>query len=268
MSYNLKKYNYSAGIFDNSIDATYIIYLEGNTKRYKNIINGIQNIKPTKTIYILFNKGWKKAKKSSYITNTAKDLVDCNINIFRHANNKGYKNILILEDDFMFDDKLKERDIQQNINNFLINNIKNSFSFYLGTIPFIFMPYNFNINKGLLNIYTHSVIYSQKYRKSVLNYNYKNIFCWDMFQNYFNMNKYYYNIPLAYQIIEETENSHNWPVFEFVRYLYFKLIYLFKADENPVLFFNFVYIFSYFIILLILIIIIKILHLIRKKNLF
>ena len=33
-----------------------------------------------------------------------------------------------------------------------------------------------------------------------------------MFQQYFNFNKYYYNIPLCYQTIEETENSKNWPI--------------------------------------------------------
>lgn len=271
MYYNCYKFvlhKYDKGIFDNSIDATYIIYTEGNKSRLENIFKQLKKIKPTKYVFILYNKGWKKCNKSKYITNSAKDLVDCNINIFNHSNENNYKNILILEDDFIFDININNNYNINSINNFLNKNKNNSFSFYFGTLPFLFIPYNFEIYKGLFNIYTHSIVYSKKYRNEVLKYNYENIFCWDIFQNYFNFNKYYYYTPLIYQIIEDTENSKNWPVPEFVRKLYLDFNYLLNSHNNPKLFFKLFYIFSYILTIILILIILLILYYLIKKILY
>ena len=62
-SYKIKTINNNKGLFDNSIDATYIIYLEGNIKRLRNIEKQLNNTIPTKKIHILINKGWRKSKK-------------------------------------------------------------------------------------------------------------------------------------------------------------------------------------------------------------
>lgn len=262
--YILKLTEYDNGLFDKSIDATYIIFLEGNTKRYENIKNQLIKNKPTKKVYILYNKGWKKCQKNKYITNTAKDLVDCNMYILKHAKKKNYDNILILEDDYMFDNKIKNKNIIEEVDNFLLKKKYTSFSFYLGTLPILFIPYNNNINRGLLNIYTHSVIFSKKYREKILKYNYKRINCWDVFQNKFNMNKYYYNIPLSYQKIEETENSKNWTVPNIIRIIYLKIAKLLSAEENPILFFKLFYFISYVITILVILVILGMLYYIYK----
>ena len=261
--YKIKTIYNTDGLFDYSIDATYIIYLEGNIKRLKNIQEQLNNISPTKKIHILINKGWKKCNKSKYITNTAKDLVDCNITCFKHAKKYNYNNILILEDDFIFD-KINKNDIQ-NINYFLKNNINDKMSFYFGTLPFVFLPYSQYIYRGIINIYTHSVVFTKNLRNDILKYNYKNIFCWDTFQNYYNNNKYYYYKPLCFQVIEETENSKNWPVFSFIRKLWFKLVYLLNANIEPKIFFQFIYLISYIITISLLIILLFILKKIIYK---
>lgn len=263
--YNLKLTEYNIGLFDKSIDATYIIFLEGNKKRYNNIKKELEKNKPTKKVYILYNKGFKNCNKDKYITTTAKDLVDCNIHIFKHAKKKNYDNILILEDDYILDNKIKNKKIIDDIDNFLLKKKNSSFSFYLGTLPFIFIPYNININKGLVNIYTHSVIFSKKYRENVLKYNYKSINCWDIFQNKFNFNKYYYYKPLAYQKIEATENSLNWPVFSIIRKTWLNISFLLNAQDDPILMFNIMYILSYIILLIILFIISLIIYIILNR---
>tara|TARA_B110000858_G_scaffold197147_1_gene257853 strand:- start:5149 stop:5961 length:813 start_codon:yes stop_codon:yes gene_type:complete len=261
--YKIKTINKNKGVFDNSIDATYIIYLEGNIKRLNSIKEQLSNITPTKKIHILINKGWRKSKKNSYITNTAKDLVDCNITCFRHAKKYNYNNILILEDDFIFDN-INNFD-SSIINNFLKDNINNKISFYLGTLPFVFIPYSKYIYRGIINIYTHSVVFTKKIREDILNYNYKTIFCWDIFQNYYNYNKYYYHKPLCFQIIEETDNSKNWPVFSFIRILWFRLVYLLNANIKPKLFFKLIYILSYVISISFLAILLYILYFLKFK---
>ena len=176
-----------------------------------------------------------------------------------------YDNILILEDDFILSEKILGKNVIDKIDNFLIKNKNTSFSFYLGTIPFLFIPYNLNINRGIINIYTHSVIYSKKYREKVLNYNYKKIYCWDIFQNYFNNNRYFYNIPLVYQPIEDTENSKNWPVPEIIRLLWLKIGKITNSDNKPGLLFKLMYLFSYILSLLLLGILIYIIIYIWKK---
>ena len=118
--YKIKPKHNINGLFDSSIDATYIIYLEGNIKRLKNIEEQLNNISPTKKIHILINKGWKNCNKKKYITNTAKDLVDCNMYILKHAKRQKYDNILILEDDYLFDNNIKNKNIIKDIDNFLL----------------------------------------------------------------------------------------------------------------------------------------------------
>ena len=121
-----------------------------------------------------------------------------------------------------------------------------------------------NINRGLLNIYTHSVIFSKKYREEVLKYDYKTINCWDIFQNKFNLNKYYYNIPLSFQIIEETENSLNWQVFSILRSLHLNIAYYLNAHNDPTLIFYIWYILSYILLIINISIILLILYLINR----
>ena len=56
MCYYLKTQHYINPLFNN-VDATYIIHLEGNTERYKNITEQLEMYQPTKIVHILFNKG-------------------------------------------------------------------------------------------------------------------------------------------------------------------------------------------------------------------
>ena len=55
--YSFEKLNYDSGLLDKNVDVTYIINLE-NSERYNNIIKQLEKIKPTKTVYILQNKGY------------------------------------------------------------------------------------------------------------------------------------------------------------------------------------------------------------------
>jgi len=104
--YTFKKIIYTEGFLDDSVDATYIIHLKDNG-RLEHVYEQLKIYHPTKIVYIVFNEGFKICKKQNYITDTAEDLVDANIQNFRHANNNNYKNILVLEDDFIFSEKKK-----------------------------------------------------------------------------------------------------------------------------------------------------------------
>lgn len=223
--YILRKLTFDKGEFDNFLDATYIIHLQGNTTRYNNIIFQLNKFVPTKTVYILFNKGFKH--KNSLIDNSAKDLSDCYITIFKH--NKA-NTILVLEDDFVWLSNIK---YNKHIDKFCIDNKNENFAFYLGTFPLLFIPKTYYINYSIFNIFTHSIIYSKKLQQQVINY--KIIPDWDIFMNTFITHKYHYYIPLCGQTFTKTVNSKTWTTYNTPIYdLFFDIINpFFYGDIYP-----------------------------------
>ena len=205
--YKFKKNIFNDGILTKSIDATYIIHLEGNG-RYEHIQKQLKEYHPTNIIYILFNKGYKKSNKKDFINNPALDLVDAFFEIFKHANNKKYNNILILEDDFIFSNKIKENDHINNINNTINNLGNNNFIYLLGCIPYAQVPYDL-YNYRILSTGTHAVVYSNKNRIKTLNLDQRKIKDWDYYNNQ-NINRLTYYIPLCYQLFPDTDNSKLW----------------------------------------------------------
>jgi hypothetical protein len=207
--YKFKKIIFKENLF--TIDATYVIHLNKNG-RFNNIINQLKEFKPTNIVYILFNKGYKNCKKTNNIKYPAHDLIDCFFQIFKHSKNKNYNNILILEDDFIFDkNKISNKNHIFNINNFLEKKINSNFTYYLGCVPWLISPIDFKFlhfrNFGSTG--THSVVYSKIFREYLLN-NYskiKHIKDWDVLIYMFSKNKYVYHTPLCYQLFPDTENS-------------------------------------------------------------
>ena len=190
-------YEYEEYTFNNpllEIESTYIIHLIDNG-RYENIIEQLHKYPISKRVYILMNKGYKKCNK--YINKPTLDLVDAYLEIFKHAKNK--ENILILEDDFMFDEKILDPFHQQNIN------VQKNDIYMIGAIPLLLLPYDYYNYLGLITLGTHSVIYSKKFRDKV---NKNEINDWDLYLN--TQPRVVYYTPLCYQLFPLTENSKHW----------------------------------------------------------
>jgi len=207
--YRYEKLLYKDSLFNKSIDATYIINLEDNG-RLDYIMKQLIKYHPTNIVYIVFNKGYKKCIKADFIINPPYDLVDANFNIFKHAKNNNYNNILILEDDFIFDSEIKSDFHIDNINNFLSNKKETSFQYYIGTIPGLILPFNFYNYRLIKSHGTHCVIFSKKMREKILTFKQKNITDWDDFTGKFINNRYLYYKPMCYQLFTDTENSKYW----------------------------------------------------------
>jgi hypothetical protein len=196
--YDYEEYNFDNPLLD--VDATYIIHLEGNGK-YESIIDQLHKYPISKKVYIVLNKGYKKCKKHPSITKSTLDIIDAYLEIFEHAKNKG--NILILEDDFIFDDKILEPFHRNNINQFT----KVSDLYYIGALPTILLPYDYYNYKAIITTGTHSVIYSKKCRNRIQSANEK-INDWDLYLK--KQNGYIYYTPLCYQLFPDTDNSKHW----------------------------------------------------------
>lgn len=198
-------YSYEEYKFDNAIldvDATYIIHLKGNGK-YESIIDQLHKYPISKKVYIVLNKGYKKCKKKPAITKPPLDLIDAYLEIFEHAKNKG--NILILEDDFMFDDKILDPFHRNNVNQFIKKDL--DYVYYIGALPIILLPHDYYNYKIIFSMGTHSVIYTKKIRDKI-RLNKDKINDWDAYLKFHN--GYIYYTPLCYQLFPDTENSAHW----------------------------------------------------------
>ena len=207
----LERKKYKNSLFHNSVDATYIIHLEGNG-RIDSIEEQLKGCQPTNTVYIVFNKGYANCKKVLPYEVPARDLVDTFFYIFQDANEKNYENILILEDDFIFTSDIHKENHSRNINNFLIEKKSEKMMYYLGCLLWLQVPYNSHTNINLMSSGTHSVVYTYSARLELMKKKFIPVFDWDIYNNCFSgIRRYVYKQPLCYQLFPETENSKNWP---------------------------------------------------------
>jgi len=207
--YRFEKIEYADGLLSKCVDATYVIHLEGNG-RLEAVKKQLAEYHTTNLVYIVLNKGYKKCEKPEYVKNSARDLVDANLQIFKHAEQQGYGNILVLEDDVIFSEKIKEQRHRDNICKFL-KNTENSISPYcLGCAPNIIFPVDLNNYAGVMGG-MHCVIFNKNTRQKILPINPEKIKEWDgYFYTAYPYYQYMYYLPLCYQLWPETENSKNW----------------------------------------------------------
>jgi hypothetical protein len=226
--YRLEQRDFSDGMLN--LDATYIIHLEGNG-REEHINKQLEEYHPTNLVYILYNKGYKKCKKTLHLNEPQIDLIDAFLYIFNDAILKNYNNILILEDDFIFKDKIKEKKAQDNIEEFIKKMGNEKLMYMLGCLPFIQKPCDKYTNVLLCGIGTHACIYSRSLMEHVLQQNKTEFTDWDYY-THSEFIRYMYHEPLCCQLFPETENQNNWDAFMGLTYVLLKIIKLLKLDKG------------------------------------
>jgi len=233
--YTIEKKTYQDGIFDSSVDATYIIHLKDNG-RYSHICDQLQHFHPTKKVYIMLNDGFKNCQKKLIEQVSYQDLTDAFLQCFKHADNKGYNNVLILEDDFIFSDELKQTPSHAyNVNRFLLKQPKNDpYIYYLGCNPIFIRPTSLNMlhYRSYKACSMHAIIYSKAARSAPLNLDLKH---WDTIVEAGIPNRYLYCKPLCYQTYPDTENKLTWSEKDniFVGYLKNQVINVLHLDKQP-----------------------------------
>ena len=247
--YRFQKQVFDNGFLDNAVDATYIIHLEGNG-RLDHIHDQLKTYHPTKNIYILFNKGYKKCSKKLYDNIPPVDLVDAFQTVMEHAEEQQYKNILILEDDFIFDEQILDSKHTSRICTFMENNKSKSFIYLLGCLPMIQVPISYYTRYTPICGCTHAVIYTEKCRKIALSKKGNNIRDWDIYTN-MNFTQYMYYLPLCYQLFPETENQKHWPHLFGLKDISIYFLNLFGMDKSPQPGFSIIYYISIWLFIII-----------------
>lgn len=253
-------FKFKYGIFDNSIDSTYIIHMDNSNITLENIKQQLNKYKPTKKLFIYENKN---LNKHSQKLSEKENNIDCYIKIFKHADKNNFENILILKNDFIFKRIILQEDIN-NINNFCINNKQNKFILSLGLLPIIYIPYNKYFNRVLLCSCIENEIYSKQMRIDLIK-NKKN----NNLSLYFQMNKYFYYKPLIFKIFENVKKIKNCNLLFQIENLIINLV---KYSNKKIIpekvykfFYNFAFFFSIIFSLLIISIIYISINLFRKN---
>lgn len=243
--------NFESGILDNIIDAVYVITLK-KSPRIENVYKQINEFKLSKNNIIQINERYTDCNVDLCKQKPNYHLLNNLVNICKHSNNKKYNNILILEDDFIFDDQIKDKQIIKDLDDFINNNNFNLYN--LGGIFISYIPYySLKHFKYYLGLTSHSIIYSknardiiiEKYendkcmKNTILNYPYH-----DWWFNTNMNNKFFYYKPLCYQPVENTENQKTWNN-SISGNIICNIIKLYGLDITPNLGFKRIYITSY-----------------------
>ena len=209
-SYTHEVLNYDKGIFDRIVDITYIITMENSLKRHTHIYNELKKAQPTKEVIIVYSKVFKDINKHDIcgdVDISYKDLMHVVMYIFSISKNKD--NILILEDDFIFNKKIKSSDIDS-ISKFFNKTKPHIYS--LGSIHLLSNPLSFIHKRIYIKAGTHAMIYS-KIGRSILEKQFKT--CIDIKKDIdtltcFQRKTYGYYKNIYSQIFIKTENRNNW----------------------------------------------------------
>ena len=220
--YEFKIRSYPKGFLDPSVDATYVIHLLDNG-RYDAILKEVNAFQPTKTVWFVLNQGFRACPKQLPKQLAGYDLADTTLQIYRHAEEMGYENILILEDDCFFHEDLKNSAIQQDLNGVFLLLEDTPFSYRLGCIPFLMTPF---VTHSPFGIYAgaHAYVTSAAFRAAATG------LITDI-DEYLNIagNQYTYYRPLAYQLFPDTENKASWGTnFSIFTYIFPLLAVFFK----------------------------------------
>ena len=220
-----------------------------NNGRLQNIESQLEKYHLSKQVYIVFNKGYKKCDKILKEQSSTFDLKDANLNILQHSIDHNHKTILVLEDDFILNEKINTE--KQYLDEFLFENKDEAMIYYIGCLPLVNVPIGLKHLRLYIGLTAHSCIYTEGVKEKLIE-NVESVNDWDIYLNsnpY--LKRYRYYIPLCYQIFPATENRDNWKnalyFGEYITGIASILIKLLQSDKTPEPTFTITYILSYII---------------------
>jgi len=212
------------GTFDSVIDCTYVLLME-NSPREESILKTVKEAQLTKCVRIQYNKGFRKCTKNLPEQRTNFDLMHALQNVFKDALMNGYERIVVLEDDCLFDERIHDPEVVNDLTTFLRDT--NPKVYNLGTMIFLTFPWAPLFQKHhrmLCGSMTHAMIYNKKYMETVV----QSIHMSTDIEPTFHFSAFTYHKPLAYQLFTPTENSQEgwygaWPA---INYLIFERFHM------------------------------------------
>jgi hypothetical protein len=204
------------GQFDKYVDMVYLMTLEGSS-RTEDAITRMISSKVSSKMTVQYNKGYRCEHKNLTIKASYTDITHALGNIFKHAKRERYKNILVLEDDFIFDSNYYTRGDVDEIGRFVTTN---DFQIYnIGSMPILSYPVSWYHRGTLMAPPAHSVIYNESYfpiYHAIVKDKDYNIHCDSVPDLRMDINSYTYYKPICFQTFPVTENQGQWTASSYV----------------------------------------------------
>jgi hypothetical protein len=204
--YYYRDYKLPKGNLDPSVDCTYVLIMHDSPREHQ-IYQHIMKAEPTSRVVFQYNFGFKKCQKTLRENKPNIDLEDAYKTAFKHALDRGYTRILVLEDDCEFDERIRDPEIVEDLNTFFIE--KNPDIYNLGTTFGFPLPTDVIAGKThqllMYNSASHADVYNDKFMKYAMDHDF--MMGHSDFETNRHLSKYTYKFPLAYQKIVETENA-------------------------------------------------------------
>jgi hypothetical protein len=204
-AYTYHTVDFLNGLFDPYLDMIYVLTMVNSDRPYRTELN---KVTLGKKITIQENAGFKNVTKTLYQQDTINDLNDAYYHCFLNASEHGYKNIMVLEDDFFFEGLTQE--IVDDIGNF-IKTQSDYYVYHLGPIFFLKFQSQGNHEKLITMSSSHGCIYSQKYIDWYIAQYLKKFTCmYDYLWNDADVIKYKYIKPVCFQVFSKSDNKKSW----------------------------------------------------------
>lgn len=204
--YYYREYRLPKGNLDPSVNCTYVLIMH-DSPREDQIYQHIMKAEPTSRVVFQYNFGYKKCNKTLRANKPNIDLEDAYKTVFKHALDRGYTRILVLEDDCEFDERIRDPSIINDLNTFFIE--KNPDIYNLGSFFSFISPIDIISNNThqliMYNSASHADVYNDKFMKYAVDHDF--MMGHSDFETNRHLSKYAYKFPLAYQKIVETENA-------------------------------------------------------------
>ena len=199
-------------MFDEFVDMVYCMTLIGS-ERSKTIHRKIKNSRISSTVIIQHNHGYKCDGKGLKQRVSFNDITHALANVMRHAAERCYENILVLEDDFIVDHSYFNQTDVDRIGEFTKSN---PFDLYnLGGLGMMSYPVGLYHRRAIQSTWAHAVIYNKRYFDKYINHVERleyNIPCDNVQMNIPSIRVYFYWKPIIFQIFERTENRSTWEI--------------------------------------------------------
>lgn len=194
------------GSLDPVVDCTYVLIMKSSTRK-EQIKQQLKHAGLTSKVVFQYNHGYKRCAKPLKHNKPNYDLCHANQTAFQHALDRGYKRILLLEDDCEFDHRIKDPEILSDIRRFLHEHDPDIYN--LGPVACFRSPTDILMGKNhrrlLLSFGAHAIIYNKKYMAcSVQN---ACLFGHTDATHNIHWSKFTYKLPVAYQKPILTENA-------------------------------------------------------------
>lgn len=206
--YHHEKLNIDNSLFP-IIDCSYVMIMDRS--RYElDVRKQLKKYPLSKKIILQWNRGFKNCQKKLFDQVSVADLADSFKLVLHNALINDYNHILILEEDFIIDERIENIKYREEITDFLVDEEPNIL--LLGSILWNTGEKKGNFIRVKWKTGTHAIILNRKTIKYLhdLMENNENLIDIDNITNQYVYKKYSYKIPLIMQVWNDSDNKKNW----------------------------------------------------------